>query len=490
VSERIWIGVDVGTQSVKVLAVDDTGEVLGRGSHPLTGERRGERHEQDPEQWWTATCGAARAAMRGLDPARVGGLAVDATSGTTLLADAAGRPLTQGLMYDDARAAAQAERVNETGGEVWQRLGYQRMQPSWALPKLAWLCENNAIEDGLRLLHQPDLITWRLAGRQLPSDASHALKTGYDLLADRWPEDVFDRLGLPAAILPEVARPGTVIGTVGAAGAEATAIPAGTPIIAGMTDGCAAQLGGGALGDGAWNSVLGTTLVLKGVSDHLVRDPGGVVYCHRGPGDTWLPGGASSSGAGALSRRWPDADLEVLTERAAYRGPGAIVYPLAGERGERFPFAAPDLEPFTLGEIADDVDAFHGILTGLACVERLCFDYLDLLGAPTGGALTFTGGGASNRYWSQLRADLLGRRVLLPEQAESAVGMAVIAATADGRPVTETAAAMVRIRSEIEPDAERHARLTDLYLQFVDHLHDRGRLPQPLTTHAYRRAEH
>jgi len=489
VSERIWIGVDLGTQSVRVLAVDDAGRVLGRGSRPLTGTRNGERHEQDPDQWWTAFSAAAREATVGLDPARIGGLAVDATSGTILLADDTGRPLTPGLMYDDARASEQAKRVNEIGEALWQRLGYQRMQAGWALPKLAWLNEHHSTED-VRLLHQPDLITWRLAGRQVASDASHALKTGYDLLADRWPEDVFDRLGIPTAMLPDVVRPGTVIGTVCAASAATTGIPAGTPIVAGMTDGCAAQLGGGALGRGSWNAVLGTTLVLKGVADHLVRDPGGVVYCHRGPNETWLPGGASSSGAGALTRRWPGADLEALTARAAQRPLGPVVYPLAGERGERFPFVAPDLTPFSLGRIEDDIDAFHGVLTGLACVERLCFDYLDHLGAPTDGTLAFTGGGGANGYWTRLRADLLGREVQLPKHAESAIGMAILAASHTRKSLVDTASTMVRIDAVIEPDALRHNELTELYLRFVDHLHDRGRLTQPFTAHVHRRAEH
>ena len=81
--------------------------------------------------------------------------------------------------------------------------------------------------------------------------------------------------------------------------------------------------------------MIGTTLVLKGVSDHLVRDPAGVVYCHRGPAGTWLPGGASSSGAGVLSREFPDADLVELTARAADRAPDAVAYPLASTGGER-----------------------------------------------------------------------------------------------------------------------------------------------------------
>ncbi|GAA3310930.1 hypothetical protein GCM10020295_79300 [Streptomyces cinereospinus] len=282
--------------------------------------------------------------------------------------------------------------------------------------------------------------------------------------------------------------PGTVLGEVADAAAATTGIPAGTPIVAGMTDGCAAQLGAGALSPGAWNSVLGTTLVLKGAVEHVVRDPGGVVYCHRGPGGTWLPGGASSSGAGILSRRFPGADLASLTERAARTGSTAVTYPLAAERGERFPFRAPDAVPFTLGETAGDAEAFHACLLGVACVERLCFDRLDHLGADVSGPLTMTGGAVRNRYWTQLRVDVLGRPAALPEQAESAVGMAVLAATAGGVTLPQAAAAMVRTGAELTPDPARTARLLPVYLRFVDELAGRGLLEPGIAAHAHRKA--
>ncbi|MEU6672184.1 FGGY family carbohydrate kinase [Streptomyces sp. NPDC046727] len=487
--EAVHIGLDLGTQSARAVAVDGTGRLLRAASRPLTGRRAGVRHEQDPEQWWSALAAACREALTGIDPSRVRALAVDATSGTVLLTDAAGVPLTPGLMYDDRRADAHAERVNTHGAQVWERLGYRAMQPSWALPKLLWLLDDlpGSPPAGTRLLHQADLITWRLAGHQVASDTSHALKTGYDLIAERWPTAELDALGVPGALLPDVVRPGTVLGTVCAAAAGATGIPAGTLITAGMTDGCAAQIGAGALTPGAWNSVLGTTLVFKGASPHLVRDPGGVVYCHRGPGGTWLPGGASSSGAGILAQRFPGArpaDLDALTERAAATGSTAVVYPLVGSGGERFPFRAPDAESFVLGEPSGDAEEFHACLLGVALLERLCFDYLDHLGAPVDGPLTFTGGGARNRYWSQLRADVLGRPVRLPEQAESAVGMAVLAATASGATLEEAAGAMVHLREELRPDPARTARLLPVYLAFVDALVHRGLLAPAVAGHA------
>ncbi|MFI9803205.1 FGGY-family carbohydrate kinase [Streptomyces sp. NPDC052301] len=491
--EAVHLGLDLGTQSARAVAVDGTGRLLGAASRPLTGRREGVRHEQDPEQWWAALAAACREALTGVDASRVRGLAVDATSGTVLLADAAGVPLTPGLMYDDRRADAYTDRVDTCGADVWERLGYGAMQPSWALPKLLWLLDDLAgpggrgLPAGARLLHQADLITWRLTGHQVASDASHALKTGYDLIAERWPEDELDALGVPRALLPGVVPPGTVLGTVCAGAAEATGIPAGTLVTAGMTDGCAAQIGAGALTPGSWNSVLGTTLVFKGASPHLVRDPGGVVYCHRGPGGAWLPGGASSSGAGVLAHRFPGArpaDLDTLTARAAATGSTAVVYPLVGSGGERFPFRAPDAEPFVLGEPAGRAEEFHACLLGVALVERLCFDYLDHLGAPVDGPVTFTGGGARNRYWSQLRTDVLGRAARLPEQAESALGMAVLAATASGATPAEAARAMVRVREELRPDPARTARLLPVYLDFVDALVRRGWLAPAVADHA------
>ncbi|MEE1754719.1 FGGY-family carbohydrate kinase [Streptomyces sp. SP18CS02] len=485
--DAVHLGLDLGTQSARAVAVDGTGRLLAAVSRPLTGHRDGPRHEQDPEQWWSALAAACREALAGIAPGRVRGLAVDGTSGTVLLADRHGTPLTPGLMYDDGRAGAYTERVNRVGERVWHQLGYRTMQTSWALPKLLWLLDRTPV-DGARLLHQVDLVTWRLAGRQTASDASHALKTGYHLIDERWPESELAALGVPPGLLPDVVRPGAPLGTVCAAAASVTGIPAGTPIVAGMTDGCAAGIGAGALTPGAWNSVLGTTLVLKGVSPHLVRDPTGTVYCHRGPGGAWLPGGASSSGAGAIAQWFPGADLDALTARAAASGSTAVVYPLVGAGGERFPFRAPDAVPFVLGDPSGDGARFHACLLGVACVERLAFDHLDHIGAPVDGPLTLTGGGARNRYWSQLRADVLGRPVALPEQAEGAVGMAVLAATASGATLEEAAAAMVRVREELRPDPARTARLTHAYLGFVDELTRRGWLDRSVADHARGRA--
>jgi sugar (pentulose or hexulose) kinase len=488
----VWVGIDVGTQSVRAAAVTETGMIRGSGRSPLRSHRDGDRHEQDPEEWWRAAGAACRQALAeasGRDGEPVTGVAVDATSGTILLVDGRGRPLTAGIMYDDARAVEEAEAVSAAGAAVWSDLGY-RMQPSWALPKLVWLVGHGHAPPGCRLAHQADIITRRLVGQEVATDSSNALKTGYHLLEDRWPFEVIDALGVPAAVLPPVVIPGTVLGGVGPSGAEVTGLPEGTPVVAGMTDGCAAQIGAGALAPGAWHSVLGTTLVLKGVTEVLVRDPTGVVYSHRHPDGGWLPGGASSTGAGTLDQHYAGRDLGAQDEAASEREPaGAITYPLAG-RGERFPFLVPDAEGFLLGEPADEVDHYAALLQGVAFVERLCFDHLDHLGAAVDGRLTFSGGATNSRYWCQLRADVLGRPVHLPASAEPAFGMAVLAARGTGAAptVAETASRMVRMAATVEPRPDRQGLFVDAYLRLVDELGRRGWLDDATVAHCHRRA--
>ncbi|MFF3324474.1 FGGY-family carbohydrate kinase [Streptomyces sp. NPDC002889] len=462
----MWMGIDLGTQGARAVLATDSGDILGSGSAPLAGRRDGAVHEQRPADWWNAVCAATRQALRGRPAPRA--LAVCSTSGTVLLADGAGRPLTPGVMYDDGRAAARG--------------------PGRALWLLREYGAGHGIR-GVRVMHQADLIVARLAGRPLPTDSSHALKTGYDPQLGAFTRPGPSESALPDGLLPEVVRPGTALGGVCPAAAELTGIPEGTLIVAGMTDGCAAQIASGSLTVGSWNSVLGTTLVLKGVAAAPLHDPAGVVYNHLSPDGNWLPGGASGVGGGALRAAFPDADPAHYDRLARAHDPsGAVAYPLLS-RGERFPFLAPDATGFLLGTPASDADHWAALLQGTGLAERLCLDYLDHLGAPLHGPLTFTGGAVRSDHWTQLRADIIGRPVHIPRSGEPALGMAVLAAYGAGSAGTLSAAAerMVRLRHVVRP--HRTDRFTGPYLTMVDELERRGWLPGPVAAHARARTE-
>lgn len=468
-----WLGIDVGTQGVRAVLADGQGSTLGTGSAELPpGRRDGRVHEQDPEDWWRALCIATRQTLRAAPDAVVAAMAIDSTSGTVVVTDRSGRPTGTALMYDDARAHGQGARAQQVGAAVWGSLGY-RVQPTWALAKVLWLLEDGALHQGSRVAHQADVLGARLTGGPVATDTSHALKTGYDPLRGDWPREVLDALAVPEQVLPAVVAPGTQLGTVTAIAAEQTGIPQDIPLRAGMTDGCAAQIAARALTRGAWSSTLGTTLVVKGCTPALLRDPTGAVYCHVNPDGGWLPGGASNTGAGILGQDFAGEDLSALTGRAAALGlPSGVSYPLRG-RGERFPFVAPDAVAFAEGVGPTTEERFAATLYGIALVERLAYDVLAGLGADTSGAVTFSGGAARNRWWNQLRADVLGRPALLPEGVEAALGMAVLAAAPAGQ-LGATAATMVRIAERLQPDPATADRHDEAYARLCRALVSRG----------------
>jgi sugar (pentulose or hexulose) kinase len=159
-----------------------------------------------------------------------------------------------------------------------------------------------------------------------------------------------------------------------------------------------------------------------------------------------------------------------------------LIYPLA-HRGERFPFVRPDARPFEVGEFVDDGDRYAAALQGVAFVERLCFAVLGRLGADLSGPVSMTGGATRSRYWTQLRADTLGRSVVLPAHSESAVGAAIVAAAGTG-PLAATAAEMSPPGRTIEPRPESSERLLGAYRRFVEALAERGYIDPALADHA------
>jgi len=481
----MWVGIDVGTQSVKVSVVDDAGRVHAQAAAALTSVRDGKRHEQDPGEWIGQCRVAMAASLAQLDDAgraRIAGVATCATSGTITTVDSSGSPISTGLMYDDARAGDLSDEVAAADPALWRRLGY-RIQPTWALPKILWLARRGELA-GARVATQADVVVSAVIGRAVPSDWSHSLKAGYDLLELTWPTAVFDSLGIDPAALPEVVAPGTILGTSSADWASATGLPPGTPVYAGMTDGCAAQLGAGTLGLGDWHTVIGTTLVAKGVSDRIVVDETGAVYSHRAPHDgLWFPGGASSVGAGAISARLPGADLEGLTASLAARYDGRLdtiplSYPLIGV-GERFPVVRPDAQGFFPAKASDasgDEALLASIFLGVACVERLSVETMMAAGVPVTGTFSSSGGGVRNAWWTQLRADLLGREISIPVSAEGSVGMAILAAWAsDPRvPLPSVAGRMSLVGTVVEPNDAHWDQLEDRYRAFTNELISRS----------------
>jgi D-ribulokinase len=477
---RLAIGVDVGTSGVRALAMDFTGQVVavGRAACPA-GYRRSEGAiaEQDPHAWTTATRAALRAMTAALPAmAKIVGVAVDATSGTFLLADADNRPITPGIMYNDLRAAACAPRAAEALRGTLGPYGIE-IGPAFALPKLLHLATT---DPGLfarcrRIVHQTDWIVGMLTGRYDVTDISTALKTGADPGSLTWPKAIGE-LGLPLERFPRLVLPGTPIGEVTTEAAAVTGLPAGTPVVAGCTDGTAGCLASGAARDGDMNITLGTTLVFKAVAESPLQDPTGGVYNHRHPAGGFLPGAASSTGADWVSEYFGKADLEELGRRAAAILPTRrLVYPLIGT-GERFPFACADARGFGLEEIDTPLERFAAGMEGTAYLERLGVERFETLGLSVRETIYATGGATAADVWLRIRASVLQRTYALPAQPECAVGAAVLAAAAHLGSFAAATEKLVRIGRRVEPDPRLVAAYEERFHEFQAELQRRGYL--------------
>lgn len=488
-SEDLYVGIDLGTQSVKVGVFDREGVVRAATARLLTSRREGPRHEQDPGEWITTTAEALAESISTmpLEQRRyIRGIAVCGTSGTLALVDGRGAPVSTGIMYDDARGRGLVDEITAADPDRWDQLGY-RIQPSWAITTMVHLARDG-IDADARFAHQPDVVTAAMTGGPVATDWSSALKSAYDLIELTWPTDAFATLGVDVGTLPPVVAPGSVLGHTTPAWEDSTGLPAGVPVLAGMTDGCASQLGAGALREGDWHTVVGTTLVLKGVTDAPLQGGAGAVYSHRSPEPgRWLPGGASSVGADAVSALLPGRDLDRLAERAGVAWEGddltlPAVYPLV-RTGERFPFVQPDATGFAvidgvecgLDRLGDDVSTYLGLITGVACVERLCLDTIEALGAPVDGRISSSGGGTRSAVWTQVRADLLARPIVIPRSSEPSLGMALLAAASmEGRSLADVADHMSGVGHVVEPTERGRERMMNLYIELSERWRGRG----------------
>jgi xylulokinase len=442
-------------------------------------------HEQNPEDWWGAAiaclgAAASKAADAGHPREALGRLAVTSTSGTILLVDDAGRPLRPAILYSDNRSAEEAERINQIGGLLTDKMGY-RFSASFALPKILWLAEHEpkALDAG-RICHAADFLVGRLTGRYDVSDTANVLKTGYDLLDGRWPA-FFGGLGLPLGRFPSVLRPGEPIARVTTDVAERTGLSRMALVVAGATDGTAGFLASGACQVGQWCSTLGTTLVLRGVSREIVRDPLGRIYCHAHPEGLWLPGAASNVGGECLKARFKGKNLARLDAQVARHLPNKLLlYPLV-RRGERFPFVDPEAEGFVRGRARSQRQLYAAHLEAVAFVERWGFEIMAQLGLPiastlprvsnpregkNAGPIFASGGATASNVWLQLRADVLDRPIRVAANAHSAKGAALLAASSALGSLGEAIARMVRFEKSIEPQPTLRSYLDEKYARF------------------------
>lgn len=417
---NLFIGIDVGTSACRACAIDKGALIVAEARCSLPSPaRHGVYVEQDALVWWQALVETLDALCRQIDPGQVSRIAVDGTSGTLLLCSRDGTALTPGLMYSDARASLEAGLIASTAPPDSAAQG-----ASSSLAKLLHLRNKLQVTDYLAL-HQADWLAGKLSGRFGVSDENNALKTGYDPVLRCWP-DWLEALSVSTSQLPQVVPPGSVIGTASAASVTRWGWPADAEIVAGTTDSTAGFIATGADKAGTAVTSLGSTLVIKILSEQPVTAAPYGVYSHR-LGDRWLAGGASNTGGAVLHTLFNNCEIHRYTRlMRPHQLTGLNYYPLPS-RGERFPLQDPLMEPVLEPRPSSDAVFFQGILEGLAHIEQRGYRLLAELGAPYPEKVLSVGGGARNTSWMEIREQLLGVPVTRAPHQEAAFGAALLA---------------------------------------------------------------
>lgn len=374
--------------------------------------------EQDANIWWQALQQVLFQLLQQLEPAQVRAICVDGTSGTVLVTDAAGTPLAPALMYNDSRARHEARLIDQHAPADSAARG-----TSSGLARLLYL--QNLYPQARHALHQADWIAGKLGNRFGFSDANNALKSGYDVISKTWP-DWLDALGVNRDLLPDVYPPGTRIGNISPHLANYFQLPASTKIVAGTTDSIAAFIATGASQPGEAVTSLGSTIVLKIISEQPVFAPQFGIYSHQ-LGNYWLAGGASNSGGAVLRQYFTDEQIQAMTLQLSPETPtGLNYYPLPKD-GERFPVNDASLQPRLTPRPDNDVTFFQGMLEAMARIEHDGYKKLQRLGVPTLRHVRTAGGGSGNAAWTQIRQQLLGVPVTTATHIDACYGSAMLA---------------------------------------------------------------
>ncbi len=418
----LFIGIDLGTSGCRAIAIDSHGKIKAQAKTHYPNKNH---KQQTPSDWWQATQTVLQALTSNIQHHHIKSIAIDGTSGTILFCHKTGQPLTPTIMYDEQHAKEQAIFLKKYAPE-----NSPVLSASSGLAKVLWLYEHHKPEGDFQIVHQADWIAGQLCRRFNFSDQNNVLKTGFDTLNNIWPLwllDLFKELKIKPSSLPSVFSPGSVITNIHPHVASELGLPIDVEIIAGTTDSTAAVIACNANKKAQAVSSLGSTLVLKVISDVPINKPDYGVYSQP-YGKHWLVGGASNSGGVVLSYYFNDDEISFLTKQLKPEiATNLNYYPLL-KAGERFPINDVNLPPRLTPKVDDDRIFFQGLLEGIAEIEHTGYKLLERLGAPYPTSIITSGEGALNKAWQEIREQKLGVPVTAAPHTAAAYGAAKLAA--------------------------------------------------------------
>lgn len=413
---------DLGGSSLRLAIVAHDGRFLDHIRKPLRISHDGEHaFEADPLVWWTAfQQGCAELAAMGYDFAAIEAVAGCGFTRTQVFLDASGAPIRPAITFQDSRAAAALDEMQITApAAISDVIG--ALSPYDPLARLLWLqCREPDHWERLRKIVEPkDFLNMMLTGIAVSDTIS---QTPMARTLGPNGTGVLASLGIDPDILPDMKSPFDQLGVVQPGLPFPLSDLAGTPVYCGSLDTWSCVLGSGALVAGAAYSISGTSDVF-GVISETRHAAEGLLSVEWGP-QLWQLGGPSQGGATrlqwAMDRFYPGASAEsALQEAFASNRPAPLFLPYLD--GERTPFWDADLGGAFLGLHSShgNADLLRGVAEGINYLSRdILLRAEEAIGARV-DYVSFSGGLAASPALCQLKADVLNRPVLVPDNRET-----------------------------------------------------------------------
>ncbi|MDO0914943.1 FGGY-family carbohydrate kinase [Streptomyces sp. DT2A-34] len=473
----MYVGIDVGTSTVKAAAFDPEGRELAVAARPVALALHGGVVEQDMDELYGAVVAVLREVTeRAPGPVELAGLTGQGDG--VWLVDAEGRPVRPAASWMDGRAHELVDRwlADGTFETVFRRTG-SAMFPGCPGPLLAWLDshEPKALDAAKAALYCKDMVFQRLTGAGPTTDVSDASMPFLDPRTRTYDNRVVELLGLThrRGLLAPVSDPIATARTH----AAGEGLPPGTRLANGPYDLPACALGAGVTRPGDGLLIVGTCLAsLVATTDlDLTGEPAGLYINTDRPGH-WLRAMPAMVGTAALD--WVLSTTGVRHEEVdgllAETPPGANgvrVLPYFAPSGERAPFVEPRLRAELTGVSLESTraDLVRATCEGIGYAARHCLQAAGLT-----GTLAVCGGGTRSPAWMRLLADVLGRPLRVVEGEVGARGAVLAAAERYG--VALDVAAWTQPTAVVEPDGGRAAYYTKGYEEHLTRLAEaRGR---------------
>lgn len=472
----MYLGIDLGTSSVKVVIVDDDLNVIAQASESLTiSNPKPLWSEQNPADWWQATCTAMHTLKQNhaTELAQVRAIGLSGQMHGATLLDENNNVLRPAMLWNDVRSGAECQWL-ETHVPGMIDITCNRVMAGFTAPKVLWVKnhEPEAFAQTAKILLPKDYLRLKISG-DYATDMSDASGTSWLDVKNRcWSKEILSACDLTIDHMPKVFEGTQITGRVLPEIAQQWGIPETTVIAAGAGDNAAAAISMKVINSGDGFLSLGTSGVYFIANEQCHANPyhGVHTYAHCLP-NRWHSMNCHLSAANCLT--WfaeiADADIAELIEKVEQLATQEPLLFLPYLSGERSPHSNPYARGmfFGLSHSTTKTDMFKAVLEGIAFNFKQGQDAFNEVGVQA-KSIYVVGGGAKSYYWGKLLAAILDQPLIYCQDCEvgAAVGAARLAYLAVNDLPAEKALADNQVATVIEPEPELVEYYKKLYPAF------------------------